>query len=294
MKKLLPLGALCALAIALTASRSVAQNAVAQNTATQNAGSIEFVARITPTAAHAEPVRQFTFFILTKSYSEIAGEVESQNPLLARDAFIDTLKVSPELKTWLKAHEVMDLTLPETDKLINADDIIGTPEFLLAYQRSNSGGVTQGVPKPKYTDADRTANPERYKRQYQEYLVTLKKFILARPETVNGIELELDGVNPQRLWAKIQSEHRHRVQRIAPEIAQTKYYVAKADTDLEGRASISGLPAGNYWISSLNLDANAGDQRLRWDVPVQVQAGQTTRAELSNLNAADARSASNP
>jgi len=35
-------------------------------------GTLEINARITPTAARAEPVRQFTFYILTKSYSEIA------------------------------------------------------------------------------------------------------------------------------------------------------------------------------------------------------------------------------
>jgi len=36
-----------------------------------DAGGLELIARITPTGARAEPVRQFTFYILTKSYSEI-------------------------------------------------------------------------------------------------------------------------------------------------------------------------------------------------------------------------------
>jgi hypothetical protein len=284
MNRRLGFTAFCASLLMLAAGSSEAQTT----------GGIEFVARITPTAARPEPVRQFTFFVLSKSYGQIAQEVEAQDQLPAREAFIDTLKVSPELRAWLKSHEVLDLTLPETDKLITADDIIGIPEFLLAYQRSNSGGVTQGIPKPKYADADRTQNPERFKRQYQEYLTTLKKFILSRPETVNGIELELDAVNPQRLWAKIESDHRRRIQRAAPEIAQKKYLVGKGETDLDGRASISGIPPGNYWISTLNLDANAGDQRLRWDVPVEVLAGHTARTELTNLNASDAHSASNP
>jgi hypothetical protein len=30
--------------------------------------------------------------------------------------------------------------------------------------------------------------------------------------------------------------------------------------------------------------------RLRWDVPIQIQAGQTARVELTNLNSTDARS----
>jgi hypothetical protein len=102
------------------------------------------------------------------------------------------------------------------------------------------------------------------------------------------VELELDAVNPQKKWAILQSAHRKRVQRTAPETAQTRFLAGKADTDLEGRAAISGLPPGKYWISSINLDAAAGDMRLRWDVPVEIQAGQTTRVELTNLNSIDA------
>ncbi len=45
----------------------------------QGAGSLDFVARITPSAARPEPVRQFTFYLLTKSYAEIIKEVEAQN-----------------------------------------------------------------------------------------------------------------------------------------------------------------------------------------------------------------------
>ena len=54
---------------------------------------------------------------------------------------------------------------------------------------------------------------------------------------------------------------------------------------------VSGLAPGDYWVSSLNLDANAGDMRVRWDVPVRIERGKTTRVELSNLNSIDSRSA---
>jgi len=256
-------------------------------------GSLELAARITPTAARPEPVRQFTFFVLTKSYAEIVKEVEAQNAVPSRDKFIEGLKLSPELKEWLKAHDVFDLTMPGLDRLVTPDDILHVPEFLLAYQRSNSGGVTSGIPKPKYTDADKTAHPDRYNKQLQEYYVALKKFIQSNPSTVSGIELELVGVNPQQQWSQIQADHRRRVLRLAPEYAQTKYLAAKADTDLDGRASASGLAPGEYWLSTLNLDANAGDTRLGWDVPVAIQPGQTTRIELTNLNAVD-KQASTP
>jgi hypothetical protein len=253
---------------------------------TQSAtGSLEFAARVTPTAARPEPVREVTFYVLTKSYGEIVKDLQGENALPSRDNFIDGLKISPELKEWLKTHAIFDLTTPELDHLVTADDIIHVPEFLAAYQRSNSGGVTSGIPRPKFVDADKASHPDRYNKQVQEYYLALKKFIQSNPATVNGIELELVGVNPQQKWSQIESEQKRRVQRLAPEIAQTKYLAAKIDTDLDGRASVTGLSAGNYWLSTLNLEVNAGDTRLGWDVPVAIHAGQTTRTELSNLNA---------
>jgi len=255
-----------------------------------DAGALEIIARITPTGARPEPVRQFTFYILTKSYSEIVKEVEEKDPIPPRDRFIDDLKVSPELRSWLKSHDTLDFTEPGFDKLLTPDDVLNVPEFLLAYQRTNSGGVTTGLPKPKYRDADKTEHPEKYEKLKQDYLASLKKFLRSRPETMSGVELELDAVNPQRKWAALQNDRRKRVQRVAPDVAQLKFLAAKADTDLEGRASLSGVAPGDYWISSLNLDADAGDMRVRWDVAVKIDRGKTVRVELSNLNSIDARS----
>jgi hypothetical protein len=267
-----------------------AQTAGAQS----SAGALDITARITPTAARPEPVRQFTFYILTKSYEDIAKEVEAGDVIPSRDEYIDGLKVSKELKEWLKSHETLDLTIPELDKMLKADDIINTPEFLLAYQHSNSGGVTSGIPKPKYKDADKTDHPEKYEKDKQDYYTALKKFIEKNPATISGVELELDGVNPQRKWALLQSNHKKRIQKLAPELAQTKYLAAKLDTDLEGHGFTRNLAPGKYWISSLNLDANAGDSRMRWDVPVTIEAGQTFRIELTNLNATDTLAAAAP
>jgi hypothetical protein len=265
----------------------LASGARAQN----DTGALELFARITPTAARPEPVRQFTFYILTKSYSEIVKEVEEKDPVPPRDQFIEGLKVSPELRAWLKAHDTLDLAEPDIDKLLSPDDILNIPEFLLAYQRSNSGGVTNGFPQPKFSETDKTENPEKYKKLRQDYFTALKKFIRNRPETISGVEMELDGINPQRKWQVLQNDRRKRVQRLAPDLAQIKFLAVKADTDLEGRAAVSGLAPGDYWVSSLNLDANAGDMRVRWDVPVRIERGKTTRVELSNLNSIDSRSA---
>ncbi len=267
------------------ASAARAQNA---------AGTLEITAHVTPTAARPEPVREFTFYILTKSYADIAKEVEQGDVLPPRDEFIEGLKVSKELKAWLKAHDTLDLTAPDLDKLLTPDDIIHTPEFLLAYQHSNSGGVTNGIPKPKYKETDKTDHPEKYEKDKQAYYTALKKFITANPATVSGVELELDAVNPQRKWSLLVGNQKKRVQKLAPELAQTKYLAAKVETDLDGHALLRELAPGNYWISSLSFDANAGDARVRWDVPITIQAGQTFRIELTNLNAADTLAASAP
>src|SRR6266852_5709198 len=263
---------------------------VSEARAQGDSGALEIAARITPTGARPEQVRQFTFYVLPKSYSDIVKEVEEKDPVPGRDQFIDGLKVSPELRKWLKDHETLDLMEPGLDKLLTPDDIINVPEFLLGYQRTNSGGVTNGLPKPKYSDAEKTEHPEKYEKLKQEYLVSLKKFIRSRPETISGVELELEGVNPQRKWAALQNDRRKRVQRVAPDMAQLKFLAGKLDTDLEGRASLSGLAPGEYWISTLNLDAAAGDMRVRWDVPVKIEHGKTLRLELSNLNSIDTRS----
>src|SRR5215467_278216 len=250
-------------------------------------GSLEFTAKVTPTAAKSEPVRDFSFYLLTKSYNDIVKELDERDGPPSREQFIDNLKLSPELRQWLHKHDVMDLTLPGFDKLVTPDDILQVPEFLLAYQRSNSGGVTNGIPKPKFRDTDKTENPARYEKQHRDYTTALKKFIQAHPETVAGMELELDGVNPGRKWAEAQFAHRKRVQQLAPTEAQTKYLAAKADTDLNGRARIATLSAGNYWLSTLGLTATSGDVRLHWDVPIKIADSQTTRIELTNLNAAE-------
>ena len=254
-------------------------------------GSIDLIARVSPTSARPEPVRQVTFYVLTKSYSDILKDVETEEAAPSREKFIEDLKVSSELKDWLRAHDAIDLTSPNLDQVVSPEDILHVPEFLLAYQRNNAGGVTRGLPRAKYTEAEKTSNPERYQKQKDEYMEALKKFIQAHPESVSGMELQLEGVNPQHKWAQVTTEHQKKVMQMAPEIAQTKFLAGQADTDLEGHALVSNLPAGSYWISTLNLDVGAGDTRVRWDVPVSIQGGRTTRIELTNLNATRARRA---
>jgi len=257
-------------------------------------GALDLTAHIAPTGAHPEPVRQFTLYILTKSYADITKEVESQDVLPSQDEFIEKWPCSADLKKWMKAHGTIDLAAPDLDKLVTPDDIMNIPEFFAAYERSNSGGVTKGLPQPKFREADRQSNPARYEKLKEEWLAATRKFIETNTYTIQGIELELTGINPKPTWDKLLNDRRHKVAQLAPDTAQLKYLAAKVDTDLDGHALVSGLRPGTYWISSLGMDAASGDRRVVWDVRAQVAAGQTTRIELSNLNGSSPASAYKP
>ncbi len=215
-------------------------------------------------------------------------EVEAADPQPSKEQFIEKLKVSQELKDWMKKHDVMDLTQLDFDKLVTPDEIMSVPEFLAAYQRSNSGGVTSGLPTPKFKEADKEANPEKYEKAKQDYFTSLKKFMTAHPATINGMELELAAVSPKLAWDKMLVDHKRRVAQLSPDTAQSKYLAGRVDTDLDGHASLGGLKPGEYWVSSLGIDAAAGDRHLHWDVRTVIQAGQTTRVTLSNVNGVDA------
>lgn len=249
-------------------------------------GSITLSARVTPTGAQPEPVRDFPLFVLTKSYADIVKEVEGQDVLPTLDEFVEKWPCSPVLKKWMKDHKTVDLTSTELDQLVSVDDIMKVPEFFDAYERSNSGGVTKGLPRPKYKSSEQQSNPDKYNKEKQEWLDATRKFIETNSYTIQGIELQLTGVNPKPAWEKLHNEHKRKVAQMAPDTAQLKYMAAKMETDLDGRATINGLPAGTYWVSSLGAEAASGDRHLSWDVPAHVAVGQTTRLELSNLNAA--------
>lgn len=269
-----------AVAIFALAGRGAAQGAK---------GAVEITARITPTGGRPEPVRQMTFYVLSKSYAEIVKEAEGQNTIPSREEFIQSLKVSDELKEWMNEHGVIDLEQLDVDKLFTPEDILRVPEFVAAYIRTNSGGVTAGLPTPKFREADKEVNPEKYEKMRLEYRTALKKFIVGHPATITGMELELAGVNPKLKWDKLNSEHRRHLAQAGPEAAQAKYLASKGDTDLEGRLVVGGLAPGNYWVGTLGMEAASGDRRLHWDVAVKVEPGQTTRLELTNLNGVDSQ-----
>lgn len=273
-----------AFAVAAPEVDSEGQQARTESQAAQT-GTIEFFARVTPTAGRAEPVRELTFYLLSRSLADIEKEVADSEPKPDLDKFIESRDVSKELKAWMKKKRSVELGGSEFIRRLKADDILEVPEFWEAYLRRNSGDKEVGFPSPKYRAQDAVQNPQKYEQLKEDFRRQVRRYIESNPQSIDGIDVHLDEINPGQHWAQQESEFRQRVHRRTFKVAQIRYLAAKADTDLDGRGLFTGLAPGEYWLGTLETEAVVGDARLRWDTPVTVRAGQLTRIELSNLNA---------
>lgn len=269
---------------ALLAALAVCLRAVPVR-AQQLTGSIEVVVRVTPSGGRPQPARGLPLFLLKKSYRDIRKEAEETEPRPELEKFLESLEFSPELKDWMKRHRVATFSGEEFQRRLTVNDLLGIPEFYDAYLRRNAGDSSVGFPEPKFRERDRERNPQRYEKQVREYRENLRKFLTANPHTMDGLEIQLVEMDPGHRWARQESEWRERVRQRAQRLAEGDYRVARFETDLEGRAGLVGVAPGEYWLTTLELEAVAGEVRLRWDAPVEVRAGQAARIELSNINA---------
>lgn len=267
---------------------TVALGATAQE---PTAGSVAFSAEIRPTGARAEPVREMSFYLLRKSLDAIGKEAEHNEPPANMDKFIDSLHVSAPLKAWMKKHQRVDLAGSDFTKQLTGEDITTVPEFREAYTNQNSVALGGRMPTPKYKESEKTKHPDKYQRERKEYLKALRQFVDANPETLQGLDAALREKNPHERWTQLRLKRQRHIDRATLELAQTRYLAAETNSDLNGHGVLTGLAPGTYWITTLDEPALAGDARLRWDVPVTVRAGATTRIELSNLNSLGAQDA---
>lgn len=261
---------------------AVAALAVAQD------GAIQFVANGTPSGGLEEPVRGFPFFLLSKSFEQIEADAAASDPKPDMDAFIAKLDVSPELKAWMKKNHCVSLTGEEFLRKLTPADVLGVPELRRAYMERNAGDQSVDFPKPKYKASDEQKNPAKFKKESDEYRETLLHYIAAYPQTLEGLDLSLTDVDPGSRWSILLARRTPEIQRRALDLAQSKYLVARAQTDLQGQAVLQNVPPGQYWISTLDVAADVGDVHLKWDVPVTVLPGQTASVALSNVNCVQA------
>jgi hypothetical protein len=260
--------------------------------AAAQSGSLQFVARITPSGGIDEPVRSFPFYLLSKSYADIEKEAAVMSPGANLNEFIDTLEVSKEMKAWMKSNHWVNLSGEAFVKKLRPDDIMNVPEFFHAYVERMIGDSTVVFPTPKYKPADKIKDPDKYARLKKQYMDAVRAFLIQNPTSTDGIDLSLEEVNPGHKWDMLQAQGQTDTSRKTRQLAQAKYLVARAETDLQGQGYIRGVRPGNYWLSTLDIDATAGDARERWDVPVTVHADGPTYVTLSNVNAAPAVHAS--
>ena len=251
--------------------------------ATSN-GSIEFTTYVRSQGGQAEPVREMTFYLLSRSVADIRKEAEAAEPFTDLDHFIAQLAVSPELKMWMTKHHQVDLAGNDFVKELTPDDVIKVPEFLAAYNDQNGAAIHAGVPEPKYKPGEQQKDPEKYKRQLDQYHQALRRYIEAHPDLMQGLDAEFSELNPYPRWMKVQAQQQRHLEQHVMQLAQTRYLIATAVTTLNGKGVFEGLNAGQYWISNLDTPALSGDLRLVWDVGVNVSPAKTARIELSDLN----------
>lgn len=251
-------------------------------------GSIRFVANGTPSGGLQEPVRGFPFFLLSKSFDQIQADAEASDPKPDMDAFIDKLDASPELKAWMKKNKCISLTGEDFIHKLTPADVLDVPEFRRAYMERNAGDQSIDFPKPKYKASEEQKNPAKFKKESDEYRQTLLHYIAIYPQTLDGLDLSLTDVNPGPRWSILLAQRIPQIHRRALDLAQSRYLVARVQTDLQGQAALQDVPPGQYWISTLDVAAEVGDVHLKWDVPVTVLSGQTASVALSNANCVQA------
>ena len=269
------------LAIAILGMLAFASRAAAQT------GSIEFVARATPSGGLEEPVRGFPFYLLSKSFDDIEKEVDRASPKPDMNAFIDKLDstYSPELKSWMRKNEWVSLSGPEFIRKLTTTDILTIPEFRKAYMERNAGDQSADFPKPKVKPSDQAKNPAKFDKLSAEYEEAVRRYIDQHPASVEGIDLNFTDIDPGPRWNAMVGKRLPEIRRRALELAQSKYLVARAETNLQGQGYLGSVLPGTYWISTLDVAAVVGDARPQWDVAVTVRPGRTEYVALSNVNA---------
>lgn len=273
-RRILFVFALAALALALT-DPSCAQAQTAP---------VSFTVQITPSTGIVEPVRGLPFYLLRKSFSNIQQEAEASVPMPDMEKFIDSQPVSKELRAWMHKHHSVTISGDEFAKNLKAEEILNIPEFWQAYDQMNIGDAKFGFPTPKYKESDKVRDPAKYQREVADYHARVLKYINENPDSKQGMDAELDSIDPSPQWNDKVGARASAIHRTALDWAQSRYLVAQTQTDVNGRAEFIGVPAGNYWISSLNIDGQVGDIREKWDVPVAVHAGVAMQMVLSNYN----------
>lgn len=246
---------------------------------------LEFFVQATPSGGRPEKVMQHPFYLLRQSLAEIERLARGQTSAPDRDAFINDLSLSDELKEWMKRTGVVDLRGDHFRQALTTDDIMAVEELRAAYLAANMSMIGLGFPRPKVKLSDRTKNPERWERRQTKYWEKVRSYLELHPESLQHLDEQLLDLNPGQEWAKLKWQHERAVRRETERLIYSHFLVSRTETSLQGFARFNAVPPGRYWLTNLWKEARAGDVRLRWELPVELRPGQTLTLELNNANA---------
>jgi len=245
--------------------------------------SLEFLVQATPTGGRPEKVMKQHFYLLRASLADIEKKAREEVTPPDLDAFADKLDVSDELKAWIKRTKRTDLHGAEFTRSLTVDDVMDVPEFKTAYVTRNLIMVGVGFPRaPKVTDKEK--NAQKYEESLKRYWDGVRTYLMTYPESKDQMDDHLVEINPGSAWRAREEAQAQEVRRKMEQLIYARYLAARAETDYEGLARISGLAPGRYWLTNLWTEVRAGDVKLRWEVPLELRAGQSLYLELSNAN----------
>jgi hypothetical protein len=89
------------------------------------------------------------FYLLRASIEEIEEAARQQEASPDFDAFVDELKVTPELKEWMKKNQTVTIKGDDFLTSLTPDDVLDISEFRAAYIARNLIMVGLGFPKRK-------------------------------------------------------------------------------------------------------------------------------------------------
>ena len=245
--------------------------------------SLEFLVQATPTGGRSEKVMKQPFFLLRASLADIEKKAREEVAPPDLDAFADSLDVSDPLKAWIKRTRRADLRGPDFIRSLTPDDVMDVPEFKEAYVTRNLIMVGLGFPRyPKISDKEK--NPQKYEESVKRYWDNVRAYVQAHPESKDQMDDHLVEINPGTAWLAAEQAQTHEVRRKMEQLIHSRYLAARAETDYEGLARVSGLAPGRYWLTNLWTEVRAGDLKLRWEIPLELRPGQSLYLELNNAN----------
>ena len=255
-------------------------------TARAQTGTIEFTVVVTPASGHPEPAMRQMIYLLHRSFEERRKLAEAVEPKPDLDKFVDGLQATPELKAWMKKMHTTTVIGGPFHTMLTPEDMVHVPEFRDAYVESNltESVADIGFPKPKYRARDKTKKPAKYEADRKQYLEAVRKYYEKNRNSADTIDVYLADSDHTAEWDRLMAAWRKRTHDHALQDAQALDLTAKVETNLQGRGSFQ-VPPGTYWLSTLDGQVVTGDVRLKWNLPLIVEAGLTTRVELSNVNA---------